>query len=69
MRQRNRALPPNPNFEIRSTKHVYMTKKRKTKQFDLEDRTFEFAKRVREFVKKLRKSVANIEDGKQLNRG
>lgn len=41
-----------------------MTKKKQ--QFDLEDRTFEFAKRVRGFVKKLRKSVANIEDGKQV---
>ena len=37
-----------------------------SKQYDLEDRTLVFAKRVRAFVKKLRKSIANIEDGRQL---
>jgi hypothetical protein len=42
-----------------------MTKKENSKQYDLEDRTFEFAKNIRAFVKKLRKSIANIEDGKQ----
>lgn len=36
------------------------------KQYDLEKRTFEFAKRARMFVKMLPKSIANIEDGKQL---
>lgn len=36
--------------------------------YDLEDRTFAFAKRVRKFVKGLRKTLANIEDGKQLIR-
>jgi four helix bundle protein len=39
-----------------------------SKQYDLEDRTFTFAKRVRALVKKLRKSIANIEDGKQVIR-
>ena len=39
---------------------------RNTKTYDLEDRTIKFAKRVRAFVKKLRKTMANIEDGKQL---
>lgn len=39
-----------------------------TKQYDLEKRTFEFAKAVRLFVKLLPKSIANIEDGKQLVR-
>ena len=43
-----------------------MTKKQNPKQYDLEDRTFEFAKKVRIFVKKLRKTIANIEDGKQV---
>ena len=38
------------------------------KRFDLEDRTFYFAKRVRAFLKKLNRTVANIEDGKQLVR-
>jgi four helix bundle protein len=45
-----------------------MTKKENSKQYDLEDRTFEFARRVRAFVKKLLKTLANIEDGKQLIR-
>ena len=45
-----------------------MTKKQNSKPYDLEDRTFEFAKRVRAFVKKLPKSIANIEDGKQVIR-
>jgi four helix bundle protein len=53
--------------EIRNPKHETNPndQKKKTKQFDLEDRTFAFAKRVRAFMKKLRKSTANIEDGKQ----
>ena len=38
------------------------------RQYDLEDRTFEFAKRVRVFVKLLPRTVANIEDTKQLIR-
>ena len=45
-----------------------MTKKRNSKQYDLEDRTFAFSKRVRAFVKTLRKSIANIEDGKQVTK-
>lgn len=36
------------------------------KQYDLEERTFQFAKRCREFVRKLPRTIANIEDGKQL---
>ena len=43
-----------------------MAENRKPKQYDLEDRTFKFAKEVREFVKKLPKTLANIEDSKQL---
>ena len=36
--------------------------------YDLEERTFQFAKVVRLFVKTLPKTIANIEDGKQLYR-
>ena len=43
-----------------------MTENQNSKHYDLEDRTLEFAKRVRVFVKKLNKTIANIEDGKQL---
>jgi four helix bundle protein len=38
------------------------------KQYDLEDRTFEFARRVRALVKIIPKTIGNIEDGKQLVR-
>lgn len=38
----------------------------KPKQYDLEERTFQFAQRVRVFVKKLPRTTANIEDSKQL---
>jgi len=43
-----------------------MTKKENSKQYDLEDRTLQFARKVRDFVGKLNKTIANIEDGKQL---
>lgn len=36
--------------------------------YDLEERTFQFAKAIRVFVKALPKTIANIEDGKQLIR-
>lgn len=45
-----------------------MIKDQNSKQYDLEERTYQFAKNCREFVKKLPKTVANIEDGKQLIR-
>ena len=35
-------------------------------KYDLEERTFQFAKHVRLYVKKLPKTIANIEDTKQL---
>ena len=38
------------------------------KKYDLEDRTLRFAKNVRAFVKKLRKTIANVEDSRQLIR-
>jgi four helix bundle protein len=45
-----------------------MTKNRNSKPYDLEDRTLAYAKRVRAFVKKLPRTIANIEDIKQLVR-
>ena len=39
-----------------------------SKQYDLEDRTFNFVQRVRTLVKKLTKSMGNIEDRKQVIR-
>ena len=44
-----------------------MTKNQNSKPvYDLEERTFQFAKAVRLFVKTLPRTIANIEDGKQL---
>jgi four helix bundle protein len=43
-----------------------MTKTQNSKQYDLEDRTFAFARDVRQFVKGLKRTVANMEDGRQL---
>jgi len=43
-----------------------MTEIQNSKPYDLEERTFQFAKAVRIFVKTLPKTIANIEDGKQL---
>ena len=43
-----------------------MAENQGSKQYDLEERTLRFAHRVREFVKKLPKTLANIEDSRQL---
>ena len=43
-----------------------MSENQNSKPYDLEDRTLAFAKNVRAFVKKLPKTIANIEDGRQL---
>ena len=67
--QNNAAKIRNPKHEIRNNfqiLEIQMTKTRDSKQYDLEDRTLAFAKRVRAFVKRLRKTIANIEDSKQL---
>lgn len=43
-----------------------MTKIQNAKQYDLEDRTFEFAKNVALYVKQLPKTISNLEYGKQV---
>jgi len=43
-----------------------MDKTQNPKPHDLGERTKKFAKRVREFAKNIPKTLANIEDGKQL---
>ena len=58
----------NSKSEYRNLKQILMTKKQNPKQYDLEDRTLAYAKRVRAFVKKLHRTIANIEDIKQLVR-
>jgi len=45
-----------------------MTEIPNNKRYDLEERTLKFAKDIRIFVRKLPKTIANIEDSKQLIR-
>jgi len=43
-----------------------MNETRNSKQYDLEDRTFEFAKNTALYVKQLPKNISNLEYGKQV---
>lgn len=45
-----------------------MSEIQNSKQYDLEQRTFQFAKQCRELVKQISRTIGNIEDGKQLVR-
>ena len=45
-----------------------MPKNQNLKQYDLEERTLKFAKDCRAFVRKLSRTIANVEDSKQLIR-
>jgi len=45
-----------------------MNENQNLKQFDLEERPLRFAKNLRWFVKKLDKTIANVEDIKQVVR-
>jgi four helix bundle protein len=54
--------------EIRNPKSEIQTSLKSLMSYDLEDRTYEFARRVRRFVKQLPKTIANVEDIKQVVR-
>lgn len=58
----------NSKFEILNTKQIQISKIPNAKQYDLEERTFNFTRRVAEYVNKLPKTIPNIEIGKQLFR-
>ena len=45
-----------------------MSQIKNSKHYDLEDRTKKFAVQIRLFIKKLPRTIANIEDAKQLIR-
>src|SRR5271154_7066936 len=45
-----------------------MSESEQQKQYDLEERTFEFARDVRRFVKRVPRTVSNYQDVKQLVR-
>ena len=59
-------MSENSKFEIRNKSE--MRNNDNQKPYDLEDRTFNFAKASRRFVKALPRTIANIEDVKQLVR-
>ena len=62
-------MKEDPKSEYRNSKQIRMSKtEEKTKQYDLEERTFEFANNVREFVKSLPRTVTNEQDIRQLVR-
>ena len=43
-----------------------MTKIQNSKQYDLEERTYQLARKIRDYVKKLYRTLSNLEYGKQL---
>ena len=53
---------------IQKFKRLLMSEISNNKPYDLEERTFLFAKDVRLFIKTLDKTIANIEDAKQVVR-
>jgi four helix bundle protein len=59
-----------PRWQVagKATISKYKIQLTKTKQYDLEDRTFIFARDCRILVRKLPKVVTNFEDGPQLTR-
>jgi four helix bundle protein len=63
---RSNAFNINPKSGYRNPKQIQMSKDTNSKPYDLEERTLKFAKDVRAFVKKLPKTLANIEDSRQL---
>jgi four helix bundle protein len=63
---RSYTAPVNSKNEYRNPKQIRMTKDTNSKPYDLEERTLKFARKVRAFVKKLPKTIANIEDSRQL---
>lgn len=55
-------------FETRNPKQMENHNIQNSKQYDLEDRTLAFARDVRDFIKEIPRTIANIEDAKQLLR-
>jgi four helix bundle protein len=58
----------NSKPEARNAKQIRMPQDENPKRFDLEDRTFAFAKACRAFVKRLPRTIATVEDARQLIR-
>ncbi len=50
------------------SKEPNMSETQSMHPFDLEERTYQFARRVRAFVRSLPRTIANIEDAKQVIR-
>jgi four helix bundle protein len=67
-RQQAAEATINSKSQISNIKQIIRRRRNQNSKpvYDLEERTFQFAKAVRLFVKTLPKTIANIEDGKQL---
>lgn len=61
-------MKSNSKHEIPNPKQILMVKIKKIKQYDLEERTYEFAGNIRFFIKQLSRSLSNVEDSRQLIR-
>jgi four helix bundle protein len=57
-----------PKYEALNPKQFQNPEIQSPKRYDLEERTLKFAGRVRDFVKKLPKTMAALEDSRQLIR-
>jgi len=58
----------NTKFETLNTKQTQIFKTQNSKPYDLGERTKKFALSVREYIKSLPRTIADIEDAKQLIR-
>lgn len=58
----------NSKYEIRNSKQIQNNEIQNKKQYNLEDRTLAFAKNVRNLIKQIPRTIASIEDSKQLVR-
>lgn len=65
---REGAVEESSKSQNPKSKQIPMTEIPNSKPYDLEERTYLFARRCRELVKKLPRTLANVEDGRQLIR-
>jgi four helix bundle protein len=56
----------NSKFQAPNSKQIPMTKIQNAKQYDLEERSFQFAKDIALFVNQLSRTITNLEYGRQL---
>jgi four helix bundle protein len=61
-------LVENPKPQELNPKQIKKGAREMSKNYDLEERTYEFAKKIRAFVREVVKDIPNIEDCKQVVR-